>query len=168
VHITALKELCLKGREGSSVSIPGGFSGRIRAARLVFERDEKEKPAPVPYETKLTEGKTLLPSGMSLTFLKNGTALCQSGKIDMIHLSQAPEELVARSRLSGDKILSGGMHKSVKKLMCDKKIPSDVRDSLPVVCDKNGILWIPFVAVRDGICQKNGSFSLLFEANDKF
>ena len=168
VHIIALKELCLKGREGSSVSIPGGFCGRIRASRLVFEQDTREKPSPLPYELKLTDGKNLLPGGMSLTVAENGTVSCESEKTAKINLCQIPEVLTARSRLSGDKILSGGMHKSVKKLMCDKKIPSDVRDTLPIVCDKDGILWIPFVAVRDGACRKDGSFSLLFEANDQF
>jgi tRNA(Ile)-lysidine synthetase-like protein len=58
--------------------------------------------------------------------------------------------LIARNRLAGDKILCGGMHKSVKKLLCDKKIPTDLRNRLPILCDDNGILAIPGVAQRDG------------------
>ena len=57
--------------------------------------------------------------------------------------------LFARSRLPEDKILLGGMHKRVKKLMCEKKIPVELRPKLPIICDDEGILAIPSVAVRD-------------------
>ena len=43
----------------------------------------------------------------------------------------------------------GGMHKSVKKLLCDKKIPLDERCRIPMICDNDGIVAIPFVGVRD-------------------
>ena len=59
-------------------------------------------------------------------------------------------DLVARNRQAGDKILSGGVHKSLKKLLNEKKIPLYLRSRLPIICDDNGILAIPFVAVRDG------------------
>ncbi len=48
----------------------------------------------------------------------------------------------------------GGVHKSLKKLMCDKKVPLDMRDRLPVVCDAEGILYVPFIGVRDGASTK--------------
>jgi hypothetical protein len=43
----------------------------------------------------------------------------------------------------------GGMHKSLKKLMCDKKIPLDERYRLPVICDGDEIVAVPFVGVCD-------------------
>ena len=58
--------------------------------------------------------------------------------------------LTARSRLPQDKILMGGMHKSVKKLMCDKKVPIELRSRLPIICDSEGIVAIPLVGIRDG------------------
>ena len=42
------------------------------------------------------------------------------------------------------------MHKKVKKLMCDRKIPLSLRDRLPIFRDSRGIVWIPSVALRDG------------------
>ena len=63
--------------------------------------------------------------------------------------------IFARSRLPQDKILMGGMHKSVKKLMCDKKIPIDLRPRLPIICDEEGILAIPLVGIRDGVKGKD-------------
>jgi tRNA(Ile)-lysidine synthetase-like protein len=60
-------------------------------------------------------------------------------------------ELFVRSRASGDTILSHGMHKKIKKLLCDKHVPADLRDRLPLICLKSGeILWCPAVAFADG------------------
>ena len=54
-----------------------------------------------------------------------------------------------RHRRAGDKIFMGGMHKSVKKLMCDKKIPTELRSRIPMICDGDRIVAIPFVGVCD-------------------
>ena len=56
-----------------------------------------------------------------------------------------------RGRLPGDRIRMGGMRKSLKKLMCDKKIPPELRGRLPVVCDSQGILAVPGIGLRDGV-----------------
>ncbi|MBQ5776287.1 MAG: tRNA lysidine(34) synthetase TilS, partial [Bacteroidaceae bacterium] len=47
--------------------------------------------------------------------------------------------LSTRNRREGDLIRDGGMNKKVKKLLCDKKIPVELRDHLPVVCDGDEI-----------------------------
>ena len=57
----------------------------------------------------------------------------------------------ARKRISGDKILDGGNRKSVKKLLCDKKVPLSLRDSLPIVCLGDEIIYIPLCAVSDSV-----------------
>ena len=57
----------------------------------------------------------------------------------------------ARERRDGDKIRICNMSKSVKKLMCDKKLPVVTRDRLPMLCAGDDILWIPGVATADGV-----------------
>ena len=47
------------------------------------------------------------------------------------------------------------MTKKVKKLMCERKIPSHLRDRIPIICDANGIVAIPEVALRDGVKGKD-------------
>lgn len=42
------------------------------------------------------------------------------------------------------------MHKEVRRLFSDARIPPGERDSYPLLCDGNGILAIPGIAVRDG------------------
>lgn len=169
VHISALKELCLKGRDGSSISLPGGYRGRICGDRLVFERDNEDGNA--SYDIPLSEGENILPCKMSLHVLTPGDdsvtpapekMLPEALKVCISSKELAPP-LCARTRLQGDRILCSGMHKSVKKLMCDKKIPLWLRDKLPIVYDKKGILWIPGVAVRDNALSKGGGISLFIK-----
>ena len=69
----------------------------------------------------------------------------------------------ARKRLAGDRIRLRGMSKSVKKLMCDMKIPLELRDRLPVICDDYGIIAVPFVATRDGAAAKNHNNSTVIQ-----
>ena len=47
------------------------------------------------------------------------------------------------------------MTKKVKKLMCERKIPSHLRAKIPIICDDNGIVAIPEVALRDGAKGKD-------------
>ncbi len=62
-----------------------------------------------------------------------------------------PETLLLRARRQGDTILSHGMSKKIKKLLCDKHIQTDLRAILPIVCLPDGTpLWVPGVAFRDG------------------
>lgn len=57
--------------------------------------------------------------------------------------------LSARSRIPSDSYKYGGITRSVKKLFSDRKIPLEVRDRLPIVCDEAGVVWIPGFGVRD-------------------
>ena len=146
VHVASLHSLCEKGKDGSSVSLPFCIRARIDGEKLIFEPDTgREEKADESFETELASGQNLLPSG------------------DIITVAENPPHLIARSRREGDKILSGGMHKSVKKLMCDKKIPISKRNSLPVICDDEGILWIPGVALRDGAKNKKENTILSYK-----
>ncbi len=58
--------------------------------------------------------------------------------------------LFIRNRTPGDKLVQGGMSKLTKKLYCEAKVPLDIRNLLPVFCDGEGIVWIPYLEARDG------------------
>ena len=73
--------------------------------------------------------------------------------------------LVARERRPQDKIRSGGINKNVKKLLCDKKIPLDIRYRLPILCDDNGIVAVPLAAVRDGVTSRDKESALQIQIN---
>ena len=67
--------------------------------------------------------------------------------------------VTVRERRAGDKIRINSMGKSIKKLMCDKKIPTELRSRIPVICCGDEIIAVPFIGVCDAYnpkkCDKN-------------
>ena len=53
--------------------------------------------------------------------------------------------LIVRSRREGDRILKKEGYKKIKDVFIDRKIPLRERDRIPVIEDREGILWIPEV-----------------------
>ena len=80
-------------------------------------------------------------------YKKATTTLISSDTID--------EGLYVRPKEDGDKILHGGVHKKLKKLYCEKKLTAKERATLPVFCDKSGIVWVPNIALRDNESKKS-------------
>ena len=72
--------------------------------------------------------------------------------------------LSVRTRKTGDLILSGRMHKTVRRLGALAPFPPEVRARMPLLCDDEGIVAIPFGPVRDGV-QKNGDLTVHFYFN---
>ena len=54
-----------------------------------------------------------------------------------------------RSRREGDSYRSHGMTHKLKKQLIDAKIPADLRDRVPLLCDDRGIVWAIGFGVRD-------------------
>lgn len=57
------------------------------------------------------------------------------------------EKLVVRNRRAGDRmsLLGASVHKKVKDIFIDAKVPKDMRERLPVVVAGTEIIWIPTV-----------------------
>ena len=66
-------------------------------------------------------------------------------------LAELQLPLVVRTRRAGDRMRPfwGKGTKKVKDLLIDARIPVQIRDFLPVICDQAGILWIPTVRRSD-------------------
>ncbi len=74
-----------------------------------------------------------------------------------LRLKSLVGELVARSRKEGDTVKHGKVTKKVKKILSERKIPSHLRDKIPLICDSEGIVAIPEILVRDGCVSKDDS-----------
>lgn len=69
-------------------------------------------------------------------------------------------ELFVRTKKDGDSYRFGGITRKLKKLFLEKKIPQSQRSRIPVICDSNGIVWVPGFRVRDGLLPQKGKKSL--------
>lgn len=153
-HLDTLWEFCCHAASGQTLHLPGQMKAVIIQNKLSFTaRNTTPNPSP----------NTPFPLSFGLTDWDNGHI-----GIDVsmdICPPISPESIIAqarfpttvlplsvRRRASGDVILSHGMHKKLKKLLCDKGIPLDMRDRLPLIChgEESTPLWYPTVAYADG------------------
>ncbi len=155
IHYKALVELLNSPAEGKIIEIGKGFVFQIQSDSLVFCKNETEKKR-IEYQVKLCVGETVLP--LPQTKLKLSEKRC--GKIENINkklliihaaFDKIEGNLVARNRKEGDTIRIGNMTKSIKKLFQEEKIPIRYRDSIPLICDDKGIVWIPYVGLCDRV-----------------
>ncbi len=58
-------------------------------------------------------------------------------------------KLYVRPRREGDSYIFGGITHKLKKMMIDAKIPKERRASYPVICDGDGILYLPRFSYRN-------------------
>lgn len=76
--------------------------------------------------------------------------------------------LTARNRRAGDRYRYGGMTRDVRRLMSGAHISQELRDRLPLICDREGIVWVPFFGVRDGMsCTEEGKPLYIYYCNGK-
>lgn len=162
-HFTALSDLVAGAVPHSSLSLPHGKAG-IEDGRLTFRRTP-ERIVP-DYGVPLSQGAEFpFPAGQ--TELPEVPALVVAGSPSSNPLP-APKKLykyatsvsflsdnikgriILRNRRAGDRLLSGGMHRAVRKLPELLALPPEVRRHMPMLTDENGILAIPFCPVRDG------------------
>ena len=153
VHVTDIEKLCETAKPHSSVSLPRGMRARTDGKCLYIEPDTKKTPKE-SFFLELREGENRISDTLLLYVSFNDTNIYKSEIYVSLASDKINGKLFARNREKGDRILVNGMHKSVKKMMCDAKLDISLRDTLPIVCDDDGIVFIPYIATRDGMKAK--------------
>lgn len=77
--------------------------------------------------------------------------------------------LTIRCRLPSDEIRLRGRNctKSLKKLFNERKIPLELRDTLPVASDEDGVVWIHGIGVSERVAvDEKTKNAILFEAKE--
>ena len=147
----------------SALDLPQGRRARIENGTLFAELVKSEMPRPLS-TTPVSMGATELSDRGMLFLIDSETdpnELRFSAKNiykneTTIHINsdRIKNGLFLRSRGEGDTILSHGMHKKIRKLQNECALPLELRTSLPLLCDKDGVLWCPLVALRDGAAEE--------------
>ncbi len=154
VHVDSIYNL-LCG-EDFSVSLPGGksFVSRDGFVSISEVTDEKEE-----FYFEISEGINKFPNFDSIILLsKDKNYDCFSNiykksiqvkiKFDIINSG-----LHIRSKADGDSYRYGNMTRKLKKIFNDRKVPNAKKGKIPVFCDCQGILWVPGLPLRDGVCD---------------
>ena len=158
VHIDDIIRLCARSVPHSSLSLPSKMCAAIENSSLkIMKKKDCKATAPIAFDIPAEQGNNFI-SQINAEIIIGDTQRqinIYKKSIQMtIDSAKIEGTLRLRSRREGDRIFMGGMHKSLKKLMCDKKIPLDERYRLPVVCDGDKIVAVPFVGVADTYSAK--------------
>ena len=157
-HIEGMLDLARK--KSSSLSLPGGIIASVVDGRIVFAHEDRkpkceraiypdyEPVAIMPGENTVGNCKIWLICGELTKIFAQVYNLSTSAHIN---LDRIKEQLYARPRREGDRILIGGMHRSVKKLISEKltHLGLTERRALPVLCSGEEIVWVPGLEVAD-------------------
>ena len=153
-HILKLESLLDGEKPSFALSLPAGIFASLSGGVLRF-LSESPKKEDLP-EFPLKPGENFC-NGIRFFVEEGGgtiSVVCYSNlhKIDTkISLSSATikGQLTVRGYRTKDAIVYGGHTHAVRKWMNEKKIPPLLRGNYPLVCDENGILWIPGGPLRE-------------------
>jgi tRNA(Ile)-lysidine synthase len=162
-HIRAIRELCRYAVPHSTVQLPCDIDARIENGTLCFLKRADKPTPPDEFCVKLNVGKnTISQINAEIVIGNSQTTKNIYKKSTLLYLASAKicGEVVARERRAGDKIKVNGVNKSIKKLLCDLKIPLDIRYRLPVICDDEGVIAVPFAAVSDKVKPQDSDDSI--------
>ncbi len=157
VHLSALWELVKRAKPHASLSLPlcrvsveNGALCCLPAADAVTPDD---------YSVLLQQGENEIPAANATVVLGELSAAGQTELAARYRYRAAVKfpaaeikgALYLRPRREGDKILSGGMHKAVRRLRGLSPLPLAVRARMPLLCDSAGVLAVPLGATRDSV-----------------
>lgn len=162
-HLEALEQLLVAASPSAGVSLPGGWTAQRQYDRLLFSQEKPaqicpEKPLMIPGDTILSE--IGLKIRAKVTENSNNTKkndFTFAFRYDMI----AATEWSVRSRQIGDTLLLPGGHRSLKRLMIDRKVPRSQRDALPVVLCDGQVAGVLGLAVSEDFRPCDGEAALL-------
>ena len=131
------------------LQLPQYLTAEYCYGEIIFQKDSGTDLLSVAkkgYNLKMQMNSiTVLPTGGAIEMKKVVKPFKITGNnqcfIDGDRLSG---EISVRTRRAGDKIMPKGLNgtKKVKDIFIDRKIPAKQRDSVPLVCDERGIIWI--------------------------
>lgn len=158
-HIDTLIELIAEGSEKKRTSLPDNIEAKRSATRLVFAYRSRTKSLDTAKHSGFSyhiadadgfpECIDLPDSDGRLIFEQlsrpepKGSSLYHSDQA-WFDLDKLVFPLVIRYFKPGDRMNPYGMRgtQKVKNLFIDKKIPSDMRSTIPILADGKSILWI--------------------------
>ncbi len=164
IHIESLLSFANSGKNGK-ISLPGEFCGVFESEKLHFEREDREKSEISQYDIPIYDSLTYI-DGTDFAVLVSSDSNSSDTVGDgykiyaSAYLNADRSSLYVRNRREGDRILDGGMHKRIKKLMCDKKVPLCDRDFLPLIFSGDELIYAPLCAVSDNARANKTRFEI--------
>lgn len=154
VHVDAVDSaLFAKGQK--RISLPDGITAVVYGGSLSFKKRDAVEGC-VAEKTPILLGDTSYAGGLVTVTLGQE----KKGQNAYIRKNSIKGDLFARPREAGDRLRIRGMSRSVKKILTDNKIPPSIRQIMPIICDDEGIIYVPYIGVADRACTVKGEETL--------
>ncbi len=136
IHINAILAVILGGK----TSIPKNCSAIVSDNKLCIKENEKSEEN-ICFSVDFEE--------CSIENVKKSEKINNLLLNNSIDCDKIKGKLVCRTRCAGDSIRlkNRGCTKSLNKIMSENKIPTELRDKLPVLQDDEGVVWVSDVGV---------------------
>ena len=147
-HVETLIGMLFNGRVGSILKLPGGLTIHKTYDGLYIGDNPLVLPKRVEYSGQelLIPGITQISElGIQIFAEITDTRTKSQGNVAVFDADKLSLPLFVRSRHSGDCFQPLGFKgsKKVKDYFIDEKVPRELRDSIPIICDVQGIIiWI--------------------------
>lgn len=151
-HVEKIRSLLSKG-DDFELDIPGNIAF-FRRYDVCFIKKKKAEDSYSEIFYTLNNGFNVIPEldmAVAVSDSKNEDFSSKVYKFSIqadMYSAIIGDVLHLRTRRAGDSYFYGGMTHKVKKLFNDKKLSAEERNTIPVICDEKGILWIPGFGVR--------------------
>ena len=158
-HLLAMDRLLRSNNPSAEVRLPGNIFARRQYDRLVIEKAPIDPNEPAPIDI-LHPGTYLYGAiEVHLEWIPQGepglTPQESRAYID-VELTDFP--FTIRGVRDGDRIVLAGRSgtRKLSDLFINEKIPRRIRPQIPLLCDAQGILWVPGI----GVAQRVAPFDL--------
>ena len=167
-HVESILKLCRSKKPSGRVDLPGITVAR-EYGTLVFG----------PEKSASFSGFTIFPGETAEIHELGLRVFCSKEKLsDNIHktftvylfkTTEVYGKITIRPRKSGDRIKTGGLTKTLKKLFIEKKIPRDKREAVPVIADERGVIGVYGLGQDDRCVPSPGDtvYKIKFEELNK-
>ena len=138
-HVKSMQKLILSNKANSVLNFPNNKRIVKAYSKILLEENKYNCEA---YRIELKDGFTFEEN--ELVFLDETNE--NNNNIIKLLKDEIKLPIYVRSRKDGDVIFGKGMNgkQKVKDIFINKKVPKDLRDTWPIVVDKDdNVLWIP-------------------------
>ena len=159
-HIDMIKELARAGENGKRLNLPFDIIAVKEYDYLTIYNRHEEKPVlDLPFKC----GEFDLPNGKKLIVKRVKDFNLTDGQL-VLDYRKVPKEAFWRFRKDGDVFTKfGGGTKKLKSFLIDKKVPSRLRDQLPLLVVGNEVLAIAGVEISEKVKVENVPTAYMIE-----
>ena len=156
VHLDDILDLIQSPRKEARINIPKGIIADRKASYLYITRKEI-KTELIEYEIEIPVNGSVIIEELGIKveaqrISKEKSKLFSTGNCTKsFDVEKISGKLTIRNRRNGDKIkpLGLGGTKKVKDILIDSKVPLEKRNSVPVICDEEKVLWLAGYCMSD-------------------